>query len=148
MSTAADPFDLERFVKAQDPLYPAVTGELRRGRKTTHWIWFIFPQHRALGRSTRALRYGIESLTEAQAYLAHPLLGPRLRECARLLLHCGEPDVTRIMPSPDDVKLQSSMTLFARAASAASEDKVLFGAVLERFFAGEPDHNTLALLAG
>src|ERR1700709_570898 len=108
-----DPFDLNRFVAAQTGVYDVVLGELRAGRKRTHWMWFVFPQLRALGRSPTAHRYGIESLDEARAYLAHPVLGPRIRECARLVAAIDGADVERIMGSPDDLKLRSSMTLFA-----------------------------------
>lgn len=142
-----DPFDLDRFVAAQNPVYRTVVAELRRGRKTTHWIWFIFPQHKALGHSAMALRYGIGSLAEASAYLAHPLLGERLRECCRLLLDCGETAIERILPGPDDLKLRSSMTLFAAASDDRNpEANTLFQAVLDRFFNGKPDGMTLDLL--
>jgi uncharacterized protein (DUF1810 family) len=121
---------------------------LRRGRKETHWIWTIFPQLKSLGRSARAVRYGIDSLAEASAYLNHPVLGPRLRECSNLLLECGEREINRIMADPDDLKLQSSMTLFAEAAGdRATKDKALFLAVLDRFYEGRPDAKTLSLLS-
>jgi uncharacterized protein (DUF1810 family) len=142
-----DPFDLERFVAAQKAVYPAVVDELRRGRKETHWIWFIFPQLKGLGRSATAQRYGIGSLAEASAYLGHPVLGARLRECARLLLESTEGAIDRIMPFPDDLKLQSSMTLFAEAAdNNAADDRALFLAVIDRYFGGKGDANTLRML--
>lgn len=146
-----DPFDLERFVSAQRAVYPNVIAELGRGRKTTHWIWFIFPQLRSLGRSARAMQYGIASIAEATAYLEHPVLGPRLAECAQLLLDCGESSIERIMPHPDDLKLQSSMTLFAIAANRVSADdgsadRARFQLVLDRFFEGRLDTNTLNIL--
>lgn len=141
-------FDLERFIAAQDPVYPAVVQELASGRKTTHWIWFIFPQLRSLGSSARAIRYGIATRDEATSYLSHPLLGARLRDCARLLLECQESSISRIMPFPDDLKLRSSMTLFAEAAGRQrSEDRELFQAVLDRFFDGIRDSKTLDLLS-
>lgn len=148
LSSGKDSFELERFVVAQGPVYPTVLQELGRGRKSTHWMWFIFPQLRSLGSSARAIRYGIGSLDEAAAYLSHRVLGARLRECARLLLGCQESSISRIMPFPDDLKLQSSMTLFAEAAGTnRSEDQALFRAVLERFFNGARDGRTLALLS-
>ncbi len=139
----ADPFDLERFVQAQDPVIGAVRRELQSGRKRTHWMWFVFPQLRALGRSPTAQRYGIASLAEAQAYMAHPLLGPRLVECAELVLAVPGRTAHEIFGSPDDLKLHSSMTLFA----AAAPDRPVFGAVIQAFFRGTPDPLTTALLA-
>ena len=130
-SNGADPFDLQRFVDAQDRVYDTVLAELRAGAKRSHWIWFVFPQLRGLGHSATAVRYGISSLDEARAYLGHPVLGPRLVECAEL-----------VFGYPDDVKLRSSMTLFARAAP----DTPVFAEVLDRFFDGEPDAATDALL--
>lgn len=140
--TAADPFDLQRFVDAQDGVIAEVRAQLARGAKTSHWMWFVFPQLRALGRSATALRYGIGSLAEARAYLAHPLLGPRLRECTQLVLdsraHALEPIFGRV----DALKFGSSITLFARAAPA----EPVFAAALERFCAGRPDPLTIELL--
>lgn len=137
-----DPFNLERFVAAQDAVMESVRRELGAGRKQTHWMWFVFPQLRALGRSATALRYGIGSLAEARAYLAHPRLGPRLRECTQLVLdsraHALEPILGRI----DALKFGSSITLFARAAPA----EPVFAAALERFCAGRPDPLTIELL--
>jgi uncharacterized protein (DUF1810 family) len=131
---------LDRFVAAQAPCIDAAMAELREGRKRTHWMWFVFPQLRGLGRSDMARRYGIEHLAEARAYLAHPVLGPRLDECTRLVaLHPGR-DVHAIFGSPDDVKFHSSMTLFARAGAATCE------AALGERFAGVEDPGTVRLL--
>jgi uncharacterized protein (DUF1810 family) len=136
------PFDLQRFVDAQEPVYGAVTAELRSGCKLTHWMWFVFPQHRSLGRSGTALRYGLESPAEARAYWQHPLLGARLRACCELLLAVEGGSAHAIFGSPDDLKLRSSMTLFA----AAVPDEPLFGQVLARYYDGRPDERTLELL--
>jgi uncharacterized protein (DUF1810 family) len=143
MNTAADPHDLQRFVVAQEVVYPRVIEELARGRKASHWMWFVFPQLKALGRSATALRYGIASQAETGAYLAHPLLGARLVECTRLMLAVDGKSALQVLGSPDDLKLRSSMTLFASIAGAAPE----FDAVIERYFAGQADPATLALLA-
>jgi uncharacterized protein (DUF1810 family) len=140
-----DPFDLRRFVDAQEPAYGAVLAELSDGRKRSHWMWFVFPQLRGLGRSPTAQHFGISSRDEARAYLAHDVLGPRLRECARLASAVEGRSAAQVFGSPDDVKLRSSMTLFAMAAgdetSAAD-----FLAVLERYFDGERDPRTVDLL--
>lgn len=139
---APDPFNLERFVQAQGPVYAAVLRELQRGRKTTHWIWFIFPQLRGLGYSSTSAHFAISGREEAQQYLGHPLLGARLVECARLMLgHAGR-SALEILGSPDDVKLRSSMTLFETVPGA---DPV-FAQVLEQLFQGERDARTLKLL--
>ncbi len=138
-----DPFDLQRFVDAQGPVYETVIGELRGGRKRSHWMWFVFPQLRGLGGSPTALRFGISSIDEARAYLAHELLGPRLRECAELVAQIDGRAAEEIFGWPDDMKLRSSMTLFARA----SDDNAVFVAVLEKFYGGEEDPATLARLA-
>ena len=135
--------DLERFVRAQDPAYATVLDELRRGRKVSHWMWFVFPQLRGLGRSPMAQAYAIDSLAEARAYLAHPTLGPRLRACAELVLAADAPSAEAIFGSIDARKLRSSMTLFARAEPTAA----VFQDVLDRYFAGQPDPLTEALLA-
>ena len=137
-----DPFDLQRFVAAQDPLYADVLAELRAGCKRTHWMWFVFPQHRALGRSAMAARYGLASLAEAAAYWQHAVLGARLDECCRLVLAVEHRTANQIFASPDDLKLRSSMTLFA----AALPQQPVFQQVLERYYAGERDAHTLALL--
>lgn len=141
-SAGGDPFDLGRFVAAQDPIYASVLAELRVGAKRSHWIWFIFPQMRGLGHSATAQRYGIASSDEARAYLAHPVLGPRLRECAALLAtHAGR-SATEILGYPDDLKVRSSMTLFARVGQ-----EPIFRDVLDAFYDGQDDQATLALLA-
>ncbi|MDG4666851.1 DUF1810 domain-containing protein [Mycobacterium sp. 236(2023)] len=137
-------FDLDRFVAAQNSVYAAVLAELRAGSKRSHWIWFVFPQLRGLGRSATAQRYGISSLEEARDYLAHPVLGPRLRECAALLAtHAGR-SATEILGYPDDLKVHSSMTLFARAADP--DDAALFRSVIDAFYDGDEDTGTLDLL--
>ena len=134
-SDDADPFDLQRFVDAQDRVYDTVLDELRGGRKRSHWIWFVFPQLRGLGRSPTAMRYGISSLDEARAYLAHDVLGPRLRECARLVAAIEGRSADEIFGWPDNLKVRSSMTLFARA----TDDNADFRAVLDKFYDGEED---------
>jgi uncharacterized protein (DUF1810 family) len=134
----SDPFDLERFVAAQRPVYDQVVDELRRGRKTSHWIWFIFPQVAGLGQSAMAQRFAIASFAEARAYLTHPLLGARLRECGQLMLDAGDRSAEEILGGIDARKLRSSMTLFHRAAP----DEGLFSEVLARFFAGIDDPKT------
>ena len=138
----SDPFDLQRFVAAQDSLYPAVLAELRAGCKRTHWMWFVFPQHRSLGRSAMAARYGLASQAEAAAYWQHAVLGARLDKCCRLVLAVEHRTANQIFASPDDLKLRSSMTLFA----AALPQQPVFQQVLERYYAGERDAHTLALL--
>lgn len=143
MSSGGDAFDLHRFVDAQNPVYATVTAELRAGTKRSHWIWFVFPQLRGLGRSPTAQRYGIASLAEARAYLAHPILGPRLRECARLTAGIEGRSATQVFGYPDDLKVRSSMTLFARAAT----DNADFRAVLDAFYEGVDDPATVALLS-
>ena len=141
-SQLEDPYNLRRFLEAQEPVYGQVCAELRAARKRTHWMWFVFPQMRGLGRSSTAERFGISSLEEAHAYAAHPVLGARLRECCRLLLQLESNDVRAIFGSPDDVKLRSCMTLFARAAP----NDAIFRQVLEKFFKGEEDAATLRLI--
>ncbi|MCP3390045.1 DUF1810 domain-containing protein [Bradyrhizobium sp. CCGB12] len=137
-----DPFDLERFVRAQDPVYRDVQGELARGRKQTHWMWFIFPQVAGLGFSAMSQRYAIGSRAEAEAYLAHPVLGGRLTECTRLVLAVQGRTINAILGAPDDAKFRSSMTLFG----AVSDDPI-FGEALARYFAGERDGTTLEILS-
>jgi uncharacterized protein (DUF1810 family) len=139
----ADAFYLDRFVQAQDPVLAQVRRELAEGRKRSHWMWFIFPQLRGLGHSAMAQRYGIESLAEARAYLAHPLLGPRLAECAGLVNRVEGRTAHQIFGSPDDLKFHSSMTLFALADPAAPA----FRLALDKYFGGEPDSATTRLLA-
>ena len=137
-----DAYDLERFVKAQAPLYEQVVGELRAGRKRTHWMWFVFPQIAGLGRSDMARQYAIGSLAQARAYLDHPLLGPRLRECCSLVNDLEERSAHQVFGAPDDVKFRSSLTLFA----AVAPSDTLFQACLDQFFGGAPDPATLALI--
>ena len=135
-------FDLERFLVAQEPVYKTACDELAAGRKSSHWMWFIFPQLRALGRSPTAKFFGIEGLDEAKAYWAHPVLNQRLSQCARLVLDIRGRDVHQIFGSPDDMKLCSCMTLFSFVAPAEAPMKQ----VLDRYFSGIPDNTTLALL--
>ncbi|BBX73424.1 DUF1810 domain-containing protein [Mycobacterium shinjukuense] len=142
MQSARDPFDLKRFVDAQAPIYRNVVDELRAGRKRGHWMWFVFPQLRGLGRSPMAVHYGISSLEEARAYLAHDLLGQRLRECVRLVNRVHGRSVEEIFGFPDNLKLRSSMTLFARA----TDDNADFVAVLAKYYDGEEDSLTIARL--
>lgn len=136
------PFDPHRFLQAQEPVFSTVRSELQAGRKTTHWMWFIFPQLRALGRSGTARFYGLEDRAEAAAYAAHPVLGARLLECAELVLHTPDRSAHQIFGSPDDLKLCSCMTLFEQAAPHP-----VFTGVLERFYGGERDGLTLQLLS-
>ena len=134
-----DPFQLERFVLAQNHVYDQVCAELRNGRKEGHWMWFIFPQLRGIGHSAMAERFGIASRREAVAYLAHPTLGPRLRECSQLVTRVEGRTINQIFGYPDDLKFRSSMTLFA---SVAAESRV-FTDALDKYFHGEPDRLTL-----
>jgi uncharacterized protein (DUF1810 family) len=143
MESASDPFDLQRFVDAQERVYPTVLDELRAGRKRSHWIWFIFPQIAGLGSSPTAARYAISSLDEARAYLRHDLLGPRLRECTRLVNAVADRSIGEIFGSPDDLKVRSSMTLFAHA----TDDNEDFVQLLQRYYNGEEDSLTLDRLA-
>jgi uncharacterized protein (DUF1810 family) len=138
----ADPFHLQRFVHAQEGMYATVLSELRAGKKRSHWIWFIFPQLRGLDRSPTAVRYGISSRQEARAYLAHEILGPRLRECTRLVRQIDGHPVGEIFGWPDNLKVRSSMTLFARS----TDDNADFVAVLDKFYNGEEDPLTVELL--
>lgn len=143
IETVPDSFDLERFVKAQNPVYAQVCAELRAGRKESHWMWFIFPQLRGLGHSPMAAAFGITSVQEASAYLDHPVLGPRLRECTQLVNLIQQRTIQRIFGSPDDLKFRSSMTLFAMATS---ENRIFLDA-LEKYFEGQPDPLTVELLS-
>lgn len=138
-----DPFELRRFVDAQDRVYDTVLQELRSGRKRNHWIWFVFPQLQQLGRSPTAIRYGITSLAEAKAYLDHEVLGPRLRECARVVAGIQGSSADEIFGWPDNLKVRSSMTLFARA----TEDNADFRTVLDRLYDGVEDALTVEQLA-
>lgn len=136
------PADLDRFVVAQEPEYDGVLAELRRGHKSGHWIWFIFPQLGGLGRSPTSQYFAIQSLDDAHAYLAHPVLGARLRECADLVLKIPESSAEEIFGGIDAMKLRSSMTLFHRAAP----DEPVFALVLDRYYGGVADPATDALL--
>ncbi|SEK09846.1 MULTISPECIES: DUF1810 domain-containing protein [unclassified Variovorax] len=136
------PFDLERFLSAQAPVYEAVRAELAAGRKASHWMWFMFPQLRALGRSPTAKFFGIEGLDEAKAYWAHPVLSERLALCTQLVLDVRGRSIHQIFGSPDDMKLHSCMTLF----EAAAPEEARFARLIEQGFGGVRDDNTLALL--
>lgn len=138
----ADEFQLQRFVDAQARNYAEALAELKRGRKTTHWIWYVFPQIAGLGSSPTAQTYAIGSLAEARAYLAHPVLGPRLRDCVAAVLDVDGRTAHEIFGSPDDLKLRSSLTLFAEAAP----DEPLFREALAKYYAGKPDPRTLEKL--
>ena len=141
-----DPYDLARFVTAQDAddTYTHALAELHRGRKTSHWMWFVFPQLAGLGSSPTAVRYAISALDEAEAYLSHPVLGPRLTECTQALLTLDGNDPVAVLGGIDARKLQSSMTLFNRAAP----QETWFQAVLDRYYGGVEDEGTTALLEG
>ena len=133
--------DLDRFVQAQEGTLAAVLAELRAGRKRSHWMWFVFPQLRGLGHSPTAQHFGIGSLDEARAYLAHPVLGTRLHECCELMLAVAHRSALEILGSPDDLKFRSCVTLF----SLAAPHEALFRHCLDRFYGGEPDPRTIAL---
>ena len=137
-----DPFDLERFVDAQKRIYGAVLAELRGGQKRSHWMWFIFPQIDGLGHSPTARFYAIKDLREARAYLDHPLLGARLRECAEAVLAVEGRSASAIFGYPDDMKLRSSMTLFAEVDEGPQS---VFDRVLDKYFGGERDGATLGI---
>jgi uncharacterized protein (DUF1810 family) len=141
-SPMPDPYDLQRFVDAQRRVYADVTAELKRGEKRSHWMWFIFPQVVGLGFSSISERFAIGSPEEAMAYLAHEVLGPRLRGCTRLVLDARDKTAHEIFGSPDDLKFRSSMTLFA-----AVSDDPLFGEALARYYGGDKDQATLGILA-
>ncbi|PMS36584.1 uncharacterized protein (DUF1810 family) [Trinickia symbiotica] len=134
-----DPYDLQRFVDAQNPVITQVFEELREGHKRTHWIWFVFPQIEGLGSSPTAERFAISSLAEAQAYLKHPVLSERLREATRLVNDVERRSIEEIFGYPDYMKFRSSMTLFSRA----TEDNQIFLEALRKYFAGEADTKTL-----
>jgi len=142
-----DPYHLQRFVAAQDAggAHRRALDELRAGRKSGHWMWFVLPQVAGLGHSAMARTYAVSSLAEARAYLAHPVLGPRLRECADALLALHSTDATAVMGGIDAMKLRSSMTLFEVAATDGG-DATRFGRVLDQFFAGKRDSATLGIL--
>jgi uncharacterized protein (DUF1810 family) len=137
-----DPFELQRFVDAQNPVYGQVCAEMRAGRKRSHWIWFVFPQIAGLGASAMAQRYAISSLAEADAYLLHPMLGARLVECTQFVLAADAGSAEEIFGGIDAMKFRSSMTLFARAAP----DNPVFRQALEKYFGGRPDPLTLERL--
>ena len=137
-----DPFHLARFIDAQRNDYSQAVAELRAGRKRSHWIWFIFPQLKGLGRSPTSEHFGVASLDEARAYLAHPILGPRLEECTRLVNQIEGSSIDQIFGFPDNLKFRSSMTLFSHAAP----NNAIFSAALDKYFAGEPDPRTIELL--
>jgi uncharacterized protein (DUF1810 family) len=137
-----DLYDLQRFVDAQDAVYAQVCDELRHGRKRSHWMWFVFPQIQGLGASAMARRFAISSLAEAEAYLRHPLLGPRLRESTQLVNLVNERTIEEIFGYPDYLKFRSSISLFARATS----DNDVFVEALRKYFDGEADPQTLQLL--
>lgn len=142
LNRQGDPFDLTRFLAAQEPIYGSALAELRRGRKESHWMWFVFPQVAGLGSSPTSRRFAIRSKEEAGAYLEHPVLGLRLLECCQALLSLTGRSASEIMGNPDDLKLQSSMTLFAVVAPSRAE----FRDVLAKYFGGMEDPRTVALL--
>ena len=143
MATADDPYDLDRFVRAQQPDYARALSEIRAGRKQSHWMWYVFPQLAGLGSSPTAQLYAIKSVAEAQAYLRHPVLGPRLVECGEAVLGVEGRSAHDIFGPPDDLKLGSSATLFARASPPGS----VFHRLLDKYFGGVPDERTLRLIA-
>jgi uncharacterized protein (DUF1810 family) len=138
-----DPYELQRFVDAQAPVIDRVRQELAQGRKRSHWMWFIFPQIAGLGFSSMAQRYAISSLDEAQAYLRHEILGPRLGDCTQLVVAVTGRSVAEIFGSPDDMKFRSSMTLFSQASPAST----VFAEALRKYFGGQPDPETLRRLS-
>ncbi|HET6617286.1 MAG TPA: DUF1810 domain-containing protein [Gemmatimonadota bacterium] len=142
--SADDPFDLERFVTAQESDFERALTEIRSGRKRTHWMWYVFPQVEGLGSSPTSSRYSIKSLEEARAYLAHPLLGPRLLAIAEAALAVEDRSAKDVFGSPDDLKLRSSATLFARVSLPGS----VFDRLIDKYFGGERDTRTLQLLGG
>jgi uncharacterized protein (DUF1810 family) len=139
--SGSDPYELRRFVDAQSAVYPQVVSELSSGRKRTHWMWFVFPQIAGLGLSAMAQRFAIKSKREAEAYLAHELLGPRLIECSRLVMAASEKRIKDILGSPDDMKFRSSMTLF----DVVSKQEI-FAEAIGTFYPGGPDPSTLRIL--
>jgi len=139
----ADVHNLERFILAQQQVYPAVLAELKAGQKQTHWMWFVFPQIKGLGRSATAQHYAIASKEEARAYLEHPVLGRRLQECARIISQIEGRSAEQVFGGIDALKLRSSMTLFA----LTSEEPTIFNDILNKFFDGKPDQATIGLLS-
>jgi uncharacterized protein (DUF1810 family) len=142
----SDRYNLERFVEAQAGVYEQVCAELRAGRKRSHWMWFVFPQIRGLGSSEMAARYAISGREEARAYLDHPVLGPRLRECAGIVVELEGRTVEEIFGYPDDLKFHSSMTLFSEAAAPFVEVEGVFENALKKYFGGKTDRRTLELM--
>jgi uncharacterized protein (DUF1810 family) len=146
----SDPYHLERFVNAQDSCFEQVRSELAAGEKRSHWMWFIFPQIQGLGSSSMARQYAISGSGEAIAYLLHPILGPRLRDCTHLVNNVSGRSISEIFSSPDDMKFHSSITLFAWAASRSPGDEIdgnqVFRQALSRYFAGKPDRATIERL--
>ena len=142
MHDSHDPYDLERFVRAQDGTYEVALAEIRGGRKRSHWMWYVFPQCAGLGYSETSQHYAIRSVAEAQAYLAHPVLGSRLMECVEAVLKVPGRTASAIFGSPDDLKLRSCATLFAQVSPPES----VFEQVLDRYFGGERDPRTLEWL--
>jgi uncharacterized protein (DUF1810 family) len=140
--TSPDPFNLARFISAQETTFPIALSELTRGRKQSHWMWFIFPQIDGLGSSRTAKLYAIKSRDEAVAYLQHPLLAQRLVQCAEALWQVDGKSASEIMGYPDDMKLRSSMTLFA----AVSQPGSIFQRVLDKYFQGQPDQKTVQII--
>jgi len=139
---ADDPYNLDRFVQAQETTYDQALAEIRSGRKRTHWMWWVFPQLKGLGTSWNSVHFSLAGADEAAAYLAHPVLGPRLVTCAEAVLHHHAVTATAIFGQPDDMKLRSSATLFATVSPAGSA----FHRIIEDFFHGKPDETTLGLL--
>jgi uncharacterized protein (DUF1810 family) len=143
MATPSDPYELQRFVAAQVDDYDTALAEIRRGRKQSHWMWYVFPQFEGLGVSATSRRYAVKSVAEARAFLAHPVLGPRLLECAEAVVGVNGRSAMEIFGSPDTMKLQSSATLFAAVSPAGS----VFHRLLEKYFDGRPDARTIRLIA-
>ncbi|MCU1382777.1 MAG: hypothetical protein JWL71_1474 [Acidobacteria bacterium] len=142
MSTTHDPYDLERFVRAQEDDYEVALSEIRRGRKQSHWMWYIFPQFEGLGISATSKRYAVKSVAEARAFLAHPVLGPRLLQCADAVVRLDRLSAVDIFGDPDNVKLQSCATLFASVSPAGS----VFHRLIDKYFDGQLDARTLRLI--
>jgi uncharacterized protein (DUF1810 family) len=143
-SSSGDPLNLERFIEAQRHTYDTALREIREGRKRTHWMWYVFPQFAGLGMSRASQEYSVKSLHEAEAYLAHPLLGPRLVECAEAVLQVEGRSATDIFGSPDDMKLRSCATLFGIITPSAS----VFHRLIDKYYQGRPDDQTLRLVRG
>ena len=141
-ATTLDPYNLTRFTRAQESDYERALGEIRAGQKRSHWMWYVFPQVAGLGSSATSVRYAINSREEATAYLAHPVLGPRLLECAQALLRIDRRSALQIFGSPDDMKLRSSATLFA----SVSPERSLFHQIIDQYFEGNADIRTIELM--